>query len=647
MATRPILTAVDDDDAGMSLATVAVTLDIDAVVAGEATPSFALGELYPVVFDLRSGHAEALRLQARARAAGADVLFIGIAPDTVQFGPFVSSTGQGCLACRNTRALTNDPRPRPVGAMRPAPAALRPLGPAAMAMLSILAQHYAGPQAAAGLRNSVVVWHRHGLDVTTHRFLPVPGCGACGEARTDTGPLVFGSRLKAVATDKRAANPALTLAALRDAFVDRHCGLIKHVFQDTASSLMPLCSAEMQLGDGDFEAGYGRADTAAQSELIAILEAVERYAGHRRQAGGPTLRASFAALAGGPLAAVDPTTFILHHPAQASEAGYDLVPYSPDLDYNWIQARSLDDGSAVLVPEQFGFYRLPADPDVPLNRFVYDSSSGCSLGGSPEEAALGGLYELVERDAYFATWYGRIAPRRILTDSVTEPRSAALIARAEAEGYEVCLFDITTDIGIPAVWGMVVDPSDTAPVKSYCASACHGRWSEAIFSALVEVTTSIGVYRKSMAERRGRARELFADAASVQAMEDHVLLYSLPESYARLGFLHGGPEVTLADCEAELPSLVERDLGVELRRQVDKVRGVASDVIVVDQTIAAMAPLNLSCVKVLAPGLLPVTFGHQYRRIGLERINQVAQFRRPGRARLTAATINPQPHNFP
>ena len=646
--------AAEAIDAPGSLAVLAAAIGITApvIAADGVLAPFSADSLHYVLFDSRSDTAAALAVQAQGIAAGAALLFIGVAPGSIQFGPLVRPGHHGCLACRDARVHNNDRRPRPAAAadQHPAASATRPLGPAALAMLAAIVGHYADAAAAEVFLGTYAMLRCDDLAFARHRFRPIAGCPHCPVVTAKASlPLHFQSRLKTNASDKRVANPALSLAALREAFVDRHSGLIKHVFQDTASALMPLCSAEMQLfAEDGFESGYGRAENAQQSELVAILEAIERHAGHRPQAGQKSVRASYAALrAAGDDIAIDPAAFILHDSAQHAEPGFVLKPYSPDLAYNWVAAQSLRHDRPVLVPEQFGYYRLTGTPAAPVNRFVFDSSSGCSLGGCTEEAALGGLYEIVERDAYFATWYSRIAPTRILGHSIDDPRSAALIARAEAEGYEIHLFDITTDIRIPVVWGMITDPRADAVVKSYCASACHGRWSEAIFSALVEITTSMGVYRCSMGAGRARAEALLRDAGAVREMPDHVLLYSLPESYERLQFLHGGAAATLAECEAALPSLTVRDIGAELRLQADKVLAVASDVVVIDQTFAEMTPLGLSCVKVLAPGLLPVTFGHQYRRIGLDRINQVAQLRDPGHAPFTMATINPHPHNFP
>jgi ribosomal protein S12 methylthiotransferase accessory factor len=156
----------------------------------------------------------------------------------------------------------------------------------------------------------------------------------------------------------------------------------------------------------------------------------------------------------------------------------------------------------------------------------------------------------------------------------------------------------------------------------------------------------MSVYRRAMGPRRDRALAMLADARLVRAMPDHVLLYSLPESYARLSFLHGGPLVTVQQCEGRNGSTPLSDLSEELRRQAARVLAVASDLLIVDQSFAELAPLGLRCAKVLAPGLLPVTFGHQYRRISYARLNQVARHWGVDTI-FTPKNVNPWPHNFP
>jgi ribosomal protein S12 methylthiotransferase accessory factor len=88
------------------------------------------------------------------------------------------------------------------------------------------------------------------------------------------------------------------------------------------------------------------------------------------------------------------------------------------------------------------------------------------------------------------------------------------------------------------------------------------------------------------------------------------------------------------------------ELTTDLHRLVSSVCQVADDVLIVDQTASILDPLGLHCVKVLAPGLLPVTFGHQYRRISPHRLAGARNYLQ-AKGEASEPHINPFPHNFP
>lgn len=611
----------------------------------------ASNRILVLLHDPRQAQVDIVDLQARARRAGVSLMVIDWLADRARIGPLVLPDQPGCVACRDARIQNNLRRPQHAGGRIGGIA--RP-GPMANALIRELLGEFLANGRDERLVSGYVTVHFHSLQVETHHFTPVTDCIGCRDQHLpDEAPpaaLQIVPQIKVAAKDKRVANPGLTTAALRMAFVDRECGVIKHVFQDSTSALMPMCVAEMQLpGTDDYESGYGRAEDIEKSELVAILEAVERYAGHRPRAGQATLRGSYLDLRErfGPERIADPRSFILHGEAQYADPEFGLRRYDPELDCNWCWGHSLVRNQPVLVPEQLVYYRTGSSSQRPANRFVFDSSNGCSLGGCVEEAILGGLYELVERDAYLTAWYARHPLSRISNESVTDPRARALIARAQADRYEVFLFDMSADTAIPAVWGMIVDPAADPVVKSYCASACHGRWDEAIFSALVEITTSMGVYRRSMQGQREQAQALLDDHARVREMPDHVMLFSHPETYQQLAFLHEGETVSLEICRERLPDHTNIDLTEELHWHVANVAKVAGDIIVVNQTFPDLEPVGLNCVKVLATGLLPVTFGHQYRRVDSDRITAAARARGYTGPAFTETSVNQFPHNFP
>jgi ribosomal protein S12 methylthiotransferase accessory factor len=650
----PFICLVHDENVMAQDSLAALSAHTRCIRLGAGTPENPTDLV--VVHASGQGWEEILATQNAARARSQTVLFITVEPGSMLIGPLLRPDGSGCFMCLKSWLANNHRDGHRWYNAEAGDRVVRrrdsigPLSPAARAACQAhigKAMELPATGSSHPLERMIVRVDLDTLASRQHRFLARSHCPYCARLPSDSRELAkleLRSRLKDDPVDDRISNPLLSLERLRREFVDRRTGLVPHVFHDLTSRLMPMFAAEMPIENSDvIEVGYGRSDTRCTSELVAVLEAIERYAGHAPRGKRTSVRASYASLRG---AAIDPRAFLLHAPEQAAEPGYTLNAYHDDLEFDWVWGHSFARNAPVLVPAQLAYYWLPDSRNHPVNRFLFDTSSGCSLGGCIEEAALYGLQEVVERDAYLCAWYNRSTPPEILLDSIADARTQALIARTRAEGLELHVFDIRHDINLPVVWAMIADPQPDAPVKSYCAAGAHLRPVRAIYSALVEVTTSMGVYQRTLPALRGQALSMLRDSSQVQRMSDHVLLYSLREAFDRLTFLFGGPRVALDELyppQARAPNL---DLTEDLRASIAQVLRVAQDVVVVDQSFEAMRDSGLYCAKVLVPGLLPMTFGHQYRRLGLERLRAVALAN--GRTPPPdVAALNPHPHNFP
>ena len=70
--------------------------------------------------------------------------------------------------------------------------------------------------------------------------------------------------------------------------------------------------------------------------------------------------------------------------------------------------------------------------------------------------------------------------------------------------------------------------------------------------------------------------------------------------------------------------------------------------IVVNQSTPETLRNGLHCVKVLIPGMLPMTFGHHFARLaGLERVFRVPMQLGYAKELLKPEELNPHPHPFP
>ena len=92
----------------------------------------------------------------------------------------------------------------------------------------------------------------------------------------------------------------------------------------------------------------------------------------------------------------------------------------------------------------------------------------------------------------------------------------------------------------------------------------------------------------------------------------------------------------------------EQDLSDDLREALKRFLDNGMDVIVVDQTTPEHRVGGFSCVKVLVPGSMPMTFGYHHRRtVGLPRLGSVPTLLGHRREPLAHKELNQHPHPFP
>jgi ribosomal protein S12 methylthiotransferase accessory factor len=375
--------------------------------------------------------------------------------------------------------------------------------------------------------------------------------------------------------------------------------------------------------------GFGHAEDPSIAELASVCEALERQSsvpfGKR-----PAIRESYGNLRE---RALDPRSLVLHS-RDLSAGDPLLVPYDDDLVICWTEAYSLRGSHSILVPFQAVYYGRWTSasseyfPSEPV--FIYETSNGCAIGACIEEAIIHAILELVERDAFLLTWYAKRSPVRLRAS--TWGKADQILARMWDYGYDVNILDITApEFGIPSVWLLAVGRDRRVPATVSTAAA-RLNFEDAIYAAALELASVIpAVERRFDVER---ARRLLRDPELVVSMGDHSQAYAAPEARGQLEFLLSGPVTSFVSQDR---CAERRDLRAILVELVERFARCGLDVLVADTTTLEQERLGLTCVKVLIPGLLPMTFGHRRRRL-------------EGAWRLAGAlrgSVNPLPHPFP
>ena len=600
------------------------------------------------------------RQLVRAEREGRSLLSIRVAGDEVLIGPRWVPGGLGaCAGCAEARLrLAVD---HPLLTRNDVNASARSGWPAVLSVLiEVGLDHLVDHPLAPGEMLSV------GLGRTRrHRVVRSIACPICSSSANQLSgpvqlaaafgppaPLAWRSRPSTDAVPLRGpTNPAITEPALRR-LVDHRVGPVLQVRRDNrapfamSSAIVPAARSH----------GYGRSRSFDQAGRVAVLEAYERFGAfpHHGQILQGLAYDEVRAMA------VDPATLGQYTRAQLDHPNGRMLEYAPDVAMDWAFGYRLDDGQARLVPADVAFYgynyryRLDyhgarRDRHQPRRvHFFAESSSGCALGSSLEEAALHGLLELAERDSFLLAWCRRTPLPTISQRSIVDDTSRMLLEGIEARGFDVHLLSTTYDLGLPAIWALAVNRSSGAVPATYSAAGSSPQPADAVRAALWELAQLVA----HPVDWDVDATEVLVDDPSlVDSIDDHVHLYARPEMRRRVDEVLGGGVVTLDDAfpgwPDELCRFAQGDVRGALEYVLERCHAAGLDgAVVVDQSTTEHTDLGLCVARVVVPGMLPMCFGSPQQRLGgLPRRERALAA--VGRGRATDTDLLLDPHPFP
>lgn len=564
-------------------------------------------------------------------------------------GPLVYPGNSGCSQCADTRSLMAGRDRREMWRVRQLLAEMGGIPSDVWAsragvrhMANVIAAEVRNiiPGVQSRLVERVLFVDMKTLGCTSRSFLPDPQCPVCGKLPDDSkesaaidlqsSPKLGGSYRSRSLEDLR--------SVLTGQYLDYRIGFLNGKMMDLTS---PFADVSVNLPVfGYDEATAGRTHSYADSELTAIMEGLERYSGMAPRGKRTVIRDSYRRLAD---QALDPVTVGLYAKEQYERPGFPFTPFDPDQPLDWVWGYSFLRESPILVPQLLAYYSSSC-----AQGFVYETSNGCALGGSLEEAIFYGIMEVVERDSFLLTWYAQLPLPRLDPGSAGDMELDLMISRLRAvAGFELFLYDATMENGIPGIWALAKNTKGKG-VNLVCAAAAHPDPVRAAKGAVHEISGMTMTLDGKFDANRTQYEQMFHDPSLVVEMGDHSMLYSLPQAEERLRFLldESRPLRTFEEQFKRPPG--HADLTDDLRQAIQAFRSLGLDVIVVDQTTPELERNGLHCVKVLIPGMLPMTFGQHLIRVeGLDRVlnvpAQLGYTKRP----LRREQLNPHPHPFP
>ncbi|QVQ50236.1 YcaO-like family protein [Spiractinospora alimapuensis] len=360
------------------------------------------------------------------------------------------------------------------------------------------------------------------------------------------------------------------------------------------------------LSQGNFDGAGGALDPEVAAHL-SIAESLERYSSCAWDS-----RDMFWATAeelGDD--AIAPAAFPNCSERELADPSCGLVPSDPRIPLRWVQGWSFTRDRPVYVPALTVWMRFP--PESAAERFMHPISTGCAAHSDPVAAVVNGLLEVVERDAIALTWLQRMRlPRLHVDEGAFDDLSRRYAAKAESQHLRTELFDATTDLGIPVIYGVQLADHDPE-VAQMVAATCDPDPARAVAK----------MYRE-MASLRIALRHIAKSSRDIPLNEDNTsvfggaLMSGTVDQRHRFDFLLEGERET-RDIR-DVPSIVSDSPTDKLDWLMRRMDAAGCEVVAVDITTDEARQVGATVTRILVPQLMPLSFVHKARYLAHARL---------------------------
>ena len=392
--------------------------------------------------------------------------------------------------------------------------------------------------------------------------------------------------------------------------------------------------ADVGAGEGTagLRAGGGWSASADSARAAAVAEAAERYSAALPPG---ELRHATAAEIGA--AAVAPERLRQFRDDQLP--GTAFAHLRSDMRVRWVRGSELPGLAPAWVPAQFvslgGLGEAEGEPALTI-----PTSNGLACGQTFWGAVLSALLEVVERDAFTATWASRLS-LPLLTWQGDRGLEEFERQRLAPSGLCYAAVDLSAFLAVTVVLAVVSTPAAIAGPTAVGAAAATSA-ADAAQRALCEAAAAFAAARALRRAHPGRVPA--GDGSDIESFDDRVLYYADPAHGRRVAFLTAASERRhvhdLPRIGGDGPRQVVEALCARLAAR--GARAYAFDV-----TAPDIAAAGLHVVRVVYPELCPLDPIHRQRFLGVPRLLTAASDAGLRTVPLRPEEVNSDPHPFP
>lgn len=329
----------------------------------------------------------------------------------------------------------------------------------------------------------------------------------------------------------------------------------------------------------------------------------------------------------------------LYAQKQYNDPNFPHSTWNEDTKLWWRKGQIADTSEEVWTPAQLihiaNYTDWPGDPNI-----GHATSNGLACGITFQEAAISGLFEIVERDAFMLTWYNKLSLPQININS--SPRLQHFYERyIKPTSLNLHLVDMTIFSGIPSILAVVRNPHTNLAPFAIGAASSHSI-ERACEKAAIE-----GMYTRTWVKTEQRLGNALVDVDyynDINSFEDHIKLYAGTDLVKEADFLTSNKKlVNVSDFESFnhcSPEVLWNNLISHLSKQGYRVATF-------DLTSPDIKEAGAYVVKTVIPGYKPIDVLYRGRMLGGQRILKhsfnLGLVDKP----FELEELNPVPHPFP
>jgi len=360
---------------------------------------------------------------------------------------------------------------------------------------------------------------------------------------------------------------------------------------------------------------HGRDESPAVAHMKAVAEAREWAA-----CGGiPKLvKARFTELEN----AIRPETVIAFHPAQYRVKGFPFKPFDENADYEWTESFEEETGSRAHMLADLVYF--PYFPKTPY--YAYANSSGVAAHPNRQQALESSTLELVERDAFMIAYFTRLAFPTVREETIPDSIRKRVQDLRRA-GFRTWIKDHSLDLAPVAT--VILQSTELA--YTVCSSSSNFDLECAVGHALMEAEASaLGRIQN------GPPKPITPENVGMPL--DHGNLYDGPRYFRQADFLtRSQRNIQFKEMGGAVRSWPEL-----LRRF--KAKGWKRFTIPLQLAPKHGGNSDLTIVRSIVPGVIPMTFGYRQEPAGMKRLYDVAEAF--GNRRISYRDLTKFPHPF-